>query len=309
MTPQRPYYFLGHGRGLTRLSTGEPFIVHTPSRDIATWIILGGAWESFVDDVLCALISPGDVVFDVGANMGYYSVKLGSRMGPAGKLYSFEPNPDLFSVLNDNIRINGLTPNSKLFQAAAGDSTSRQKLIFHPNYSGGGTVVDPAHPTPAGFGEAAIDIVAIDEVAGPDLAADLIKIDVEGYEPAALAGAARLIARSPQAAMVLEFGHATWSRYGDPVELLLAAALGRRIFRMHVDGRLEELPPQDAGRSRSAPSRLHLPAPHAAREPPLSPHFALRSRAQAALRGGVGPPERRVHQLTLRGDGRNERPG
>ncbi len=242
MTPQRPYYFLGHGRGLTRLSTGEPFIVHTASRDIATWIILGGAWETFVDDVLCALVSPGDVVFDIGANMGYYSVKLGSRAGPTGKLFSFEPNPDLFSVLNDNIRINGLAPSSKLFQAAAGREAARQKLIFNPNYPGGGSVVDASHPTPAGHDEALIDTIAIDDVIDPDIVADLIKIDVEGSEPAALAGAAHLIARSAQAAIVVEFGHATWSRYGDPVDILRGAALGRRIFRMHVDGRLEELP-------------------------------------------------------------------
>jgi len=126
----RPYYYLGHGRGLTQLSTGHPFFVNTRDRGITTWIILGGVWETFVDDVLCALARPGGIFLDVGANQGYYSVKLGHLVGPAGAGFSFEPNPELYAVLADNVDINGLSARVRTFPLAAGDAPGRSVLHF-----------------------------------------------------------------------------------------------------------------------------------------------------------------------------------
>ena len=90
----RPYYYLGKNWALTLLSNGLPFFVNTDDHGIATWIILGGTWENFVDDVLCAYAQPGMTVLDIGANLGYYTIKLADRIGPQGHLHAFEPNPE-----------------------------------------------------------------------------------------------------------------------------------------------------------------------------------------------------------------------
>ena len=65
----RPYYYLGTNWALTQLSNGLPFFVNTDDRGISTWIVLGGTWENFVDDIMQDILRPNDVCLDVGANL------------------------------------------------------------------------------------------------------------------------------------------------------------------------------------------------------------------------------------------------
>lgn len=237
----RPYYFLGEGRGLTRLSTGEVFFVDTQSQDVGVWIILGGVWETFVDDILCALIRPGDVCLDVGANLGYYTVKMASRTGPDGRVFSFEPNPRMARYVRDNIHINGFDARAVLTEAAAGAEAGRSSLTFTPLEPGGGMVGLGDEYIQQGQERIDIPVVRIDDVVPSDVEVSLIKIDVEGFEPLVLKGMQALLARSPDCAMVVEVSYNHWVQHGDPAQMVRDAARGRRIFRIHVDGVIEEL--------------------------------------------------------------------
>ena len=242
---QRPYYYLGGHRGLTRLSSGEPFIVSAAARDVATWIILDGAWETHVDDVLMGFVRPGDVAIDVGANMGYYSVKLGTRIGETGRLYAFEPNGDLADVLFENIRINDLRHRTTLFRAAAGDVAEKARLIYMANFPGGGRVLPPKRGPTKGYSTAEIEIVVIDDVLADLDRVDLIKLDVEGFESRVLLGAKNLLDRSPDAVVVTEFVWDAWKKTGDPVRLLDDVARGRRLFHIGKDASLSEIRPEE----------------------------------------------------------------
>jgi FkbM family methyltransferase len=233
----RPYYYLGGRRGMTQLANGQPFIVNTEARDIATWIIQSGVWESHVDDILCALVRPQDTVFDIGANMGYYTVKLGGALRGGGHIYSFEPNPDLFEVLEDNANINGFADRATLFRCAVGHTAGQFQFGFDRRYPGGGQV--------GGMSDVRetieIQMVRIDDVIPADCVADLIKIDVEGFEPLAFQGMTALLARSPGAAIVMEASYQTWAQYGLPSEVLQELAGDRQMFQILHDGRLEEV--------------------------------------------------------------------
>ena len=241
-----PYYYLGGGRGITQLSTGEPFFVNTRDRGIAIWIILAGIWETFVDDVLCALARPGDVFLDVGANMGYYTVKVGTRIKPGGRTYSFEPNPELFSCLIDNMDINSLAPTGKAYNVAVGAEPGWSVLRFtYENMGGGGVDVPSVHRGVPGRDGVTVPIARIDDLVPPDLKADLIKIDVEGFEPAAFEGMKDLLARSPDAAIVTVVAVPHWARFGDPMAALRQVAGSRRMYIIHHDGALEEVPPEN----------------------------------------------------------------
>jgi FkbM family methyltransferase len=234
----RPYYDLSGKWGLTQLSTGQPFFIDKDTRDIAPWILLGGTWENFVDDLLCALVDAGDTFLDVGANLGYYTIKMGGRVGPGGRVFSFEPNPAMFETLQENININGFAGRAEAFNAAAGAAAGRLAFSVDHSHPGGGTV----HPHPSAEGTADVAVVAIDDALPQDVVVDLIKIDVEGFEPMVFDGMARLLARSPQAAIVCEFSYGGWERFGEPVAMLRRYAEGRRLFRIFHDGRLREEP-------------------------------------------------------------------
>ena len=55
------------------------------------------------------LIEEGDVVVDVGANIGYFTCLFGKRVGSSGMVHAFEPDRDNANVLEGNVRLNGLS--------------------------------------------------------------------------------------------------------------------------------------------------------------------------------------------------------
>lgn len=243
---QRPYFYFGNGIGLTKLSAGHPFFVNTRDRGITTWIALGGVWETFVDEVLCALARPGQVVIDVGANQGYYTVKLGHLVGETGRVFSFEPNPELYPFLADNVSINGLAQRVKTYRLAAGDAPGRSVLHFPYSNMGGGFVDVPggAAAPQADIGDggtASVEIARIDDILPAGTVADLIKIDAEGFEPLVLRGMGETLARSPDAAIVVEVSVAAWARFGEPMALLEQARGARDAYWIGHDGRLTPL--------------------------------------------------------------------
>jgi len=234
----RPYFYLGDNRGLTQLSGGELFYVYTKDRSITPWILIGGIWETFVDDILCALIRPGDCFLDIGANQGYYTVKIGRRTGPTGRVFSFEPNPLMYRFLSENIEINALQPITTAFQVAVADKPGRMTMEAPVNYPGGGRVLVAGE---TGAETVEVDVARIDDLLPPGQVVDLIKIDVEGFEPLALRGMAETLARSPDCPIVCEIAVAPWSRFCDPVSELRRIAAGRRLFRIQHDGVLDEM--------------------------------------------------------------------
>ena len=241
---RRPYFFLGGNRGLTQLSSGEAFYVNTEDRWITPWILRSGRWEVFVDDVLCALARPGDVFVDVGANMGYYSIRIGALVGPQGRVYSFEPNPETYEFLCDNITVNDFGARSRLFKAAVGDVAGSAWLSFERPEPGGSTLRNQQLGL---ANEMAVPVVRLDDVIEADVAVDLVKIDVEGFEAPALRGMKAVLARSPDAAVVVELSYMLWAQYGDPVALLKEVAAEREIYRIHHRGHLQLLPKDDPG--------------------------------------------------------------
>jgi FkbM family methyltransferase len=232
----RPYYYLGSGRALTQLSEGYPFFVNTRDAGITTWIILGGTWENFVDDILCGITKAGDRVLDAGANMGYYSVKLGYRVGPSGRVVAFEPNPEIFPFLSENVAINGLSGRVEIHNVALADQPGQATLTFGYANMGGGSLVD----RPASDDERrTVDVVRGDDLLG-DSSFDVMKFDVEGFEPLAAAGLEKTLARSSGAAIIVEVSAPAWRRYGDFAEILGRFSRGRRkAFEIAHDGYLE----------------------------------------------------------------------
>lgn len=238
----RPYFYLGGNRGLTQLLAGEFFYVNTEDRSITPWILLGGYWEIFVDDILCALARPGDTFLDVGANMGYYTVKIGARVGPKGKVFSFEPNPHMFDFLSDNVMINAFQERAQLFKAAVGAESGETWFSFLRREPGGGAVHDERLGVED---EIRVPVVCLDDAIPADQPVHLIKIDVEGFEPQTLKGMHGLLARSPDAAVVVEMAFEQWQRFGDPIAILREAAGERDIYRIHHQGWIQPLPKND----------------------------------------------------------------
>lgn len=130
------------------------------------------------------LIKPGNVVFDVGAHAGYYSLLSSVLVGLDGKVFAFEPNPDNFNHLDKHVKLNRLE-NVTVMECAVGDENG---FSFFEFGSGSGT----GHLSNQGAFK--VQTVRLDDVVLENLVnPDFIKIDTEGAEMIVLTGAKQII--------------------------------------------------------------------------------------------------------------------
>ena len=76
---------------------------------------------------LQALIKPGMVIADIGANLGFYAIRSAPNVGPSGRILAFEPDAFSFGLLQSRIKRTGVN-NVEPFQLALGDKTGRAVL-------------------------------------------------------------------------------------------------------------------------------------------------------------------------------------
>jgi FkbM family methyltransferase len=161
-----------------------------------------GVFERDVDAVFRRLLRPGMNCLDIGANLGYYSVRMAAVVSQGGgRVFSFEPDPLAFYLLTKNRQENHLENVVSVFQVACGDRDSAGVLVrdLNPANYGGGHVRDAA--TQNGSPTA---IRRVDDLVPEDVRVDFVKIDIEGYEPLALRGMERILTRD-RPAIVMEF--------------------------------------------------------------------------------------------------------
>lgn len=147
-----------------------------------------GEFSELETQLLQGLCRPGDVIVEVGANIGAITVPLANRVGAAGRVLAFEPQPLVFQMLCANVALNSLC-NVECIPAAVGrqeDEVYVPKLRYdRPNNFGGVSLTT----TPSGT---KVRCVTLDEFL--DLPAlRLLKIDVEGMERLVLEGARETI--------------------------------------------------------------------------------------------------------------------
>ena len=79
-----------------------------------------GTHEWDTQKMLLKLLTKGATAYNIGAHIGFYAVGLSQLVGPAGKVIAFEPNPEVYQRLRENISINKLL-NVTAYEYAVGD--------------------------------------------------------------------------------------------------------------------------------------------------------------------------------------------
>lgn len=169
-----------------------------------------GDYEQPVQQALASLARPGDVCYDIGANLGFFSILLGRLVGPMGIVHAFEPVPANAAAIERNARLNDLG-NVRVMRMALTRSDGEAELLL-AQHVGGAVLADAGTPPdPAGrltVSTAAVDsLLARGELAPPRL----VKIDVEGAEMDVLLGMERTL-RDHAPTLVLELDDATQSQ-------------------------------------------------------------------------------------------------
>jgi len=162
------------------------------------------------------LVRTGDRVVDVGANVGFYSALLAERVGPAGRVFAFEPCEQNFAYLARRARA---LPQLRAVRAAVASRPGTVTLhrAPHLNVDHRTYAVDEARPTET------VPAVSLDAfLAGDPAPLALVKMDIQGAEYEALCGMREVIARSPDVRLLLEVWPWVLERFGAGTRALLA---------------------------------------------------------------------------------------
>src|SRR5262249_36182110 len=152
-----------------------------------------GVYEPFETGLLQNQLRPGDVVVDVGANIGYYTLLFARCVGPRGRVFAFEPDQTNFDLLRRNVERNGYT-NVTLVRKAVAAQSGKLRLYLCEDNKGDHRTYDSHDGRPS----LEIDAVSLDDYfAGERGSIALIKMDIQGAEEGALRGMRRLLADNP----------------------------------------------------------------------------------------------------------------
>jgi FkbM family methyltransferase len=158
-------------------------------------------------------VHEGATVIDIGANIGYFTLLFARLVGPTGRVFAFEPEPTNFDLLRMNVELNGYS-NVTLIPKAVSDISGTGRLYL-AKHKGDGRIFD-SHD---GRESIPIDTVRLDDFFhGYQRSIDLIKVDIQGAEPAALRGMTKLIERHPQVRIILEFWPIGLKLFGEDPE-------------------------------------------------------------------------------------------
>ena len=148
-------------------------------------------------------IETGNIVVDIGANIGLHTLNMARIVGNTGRVFAFEPDPSNFEILRKNVKINNYQ-NIILEEKAVGDKHGRATLYqsHHP----GNHRLFPQ--TKQAKGEVEVELTSLDKYfIDSNLAEKInfIKIDVEGLEFSVLNGMKNILKNNKKIKILFEF--------------------------------------------------------------------------------------------------------
>ncbi|MEL6122930.1 MAG: FkbM family methyltransferase [Bacteroidota bacterium] len=230
---------LDQNYAVTRLYTGQKMIVDVRDRSLTPHLLLDGYWELEISQLFERLVHPGNVVLDLGANFGYFSLVAGAKIGDNGRIFAIEANPELIPVLTQNCMLNGLQGRMTVANFVVSDDRPPMRLKLFKDYMGNSAMEDievDSHNEFSAYVSVANTTVdsyceqqQIDRV-------NIVKMDIEGAEFRAIRGMQSCLARNKDHIKILmEYAP---QRYGVENEAFIKYLTNffSHIYEVHSNG-------------------------------------------------------------------------
>jgi FkbM family methyltransferase len=189
--------------GLVKIQLPWGVAIHAdPAETIGRSLWTTGIYDLAVSELLCRITLPGETVVDAGANIGYMTSILAVRAGPNGRVLSFEPHPTLAERLRQNaaeFARNGQSAPIEVHQVALSDRIGTANLECPEGFAGNQGI---GFLSTTGKG-VSVPTAHLDGTIGEGVVS-VMKLDVEGHEPAVLRGSSRLLAERRLRPVVFE---------------------------------------------------------------------------------------------------------
>ncbi|MBV8931510.1 MAG: FkbM family methyltransferase, partial [Kutzneria sp.] len=195
--------------GILRLPVGDTVVL--------PWLRTYSTWEERESRLIDDLLRPGDTFVDIGAHVGYYTIRALRRIGAEGAVFAVEPWQTLRDLLVHNVRVNLPEPVAQrltLLPVAAWDQDQPLRLALAADGNSGDNRI-------SGNGHIAVPGVALAGVeALRTRRLSVVKVDAQGRDHRALSGLAPLLIRD-RPHVVCEFWPEGIGELGDsPAETL-----------------------------------------------------------------------------------------
>jgi len=203
--------------------------------------IVRGRYEQDGIHYVKTVLKAGDTAVDAGAHIGFFTMQMAAMVGPAGKVYAFEPLDPNADLLEQSIVENRFSDRIVFQRAAVGAASGTATLTFPVETlnSGGAYLLRDGTLPLTGNVRKSVPLVALDDVA-LRRPVRLIKMDVEGAEPQVIRGAARLLKEDRP--IILSELHPTQLERASGIDadefLAELRGLGYRAYRLDDSGQV-----------------------------------------------------------------------
>ena len=189
-----------------RIGVGAGALLDLPKTSFLAKVLVKEDFERAERALVQRMLKPGDVFFDVGANVGLFTVLAGRVVGSSGRVVAVEPSAGTARLLRKQVELNRL-PNVTIVECGLSDEDGELSLAEATDgcdaFNSFGT------PCASGtFNHVRVQVRTLDGLVdelGPQFCPRLIKIDTEGWEPRVLSGAERLLSGPDAPDLMIEF--------------------------------------------------------------------------------------------------------
>ncbi len=237
--------YLGRDEVLVETAFGHLMALVASDRSITPHMIRHGYYDPGITALLRRLLRPAMEYVDIGANVGVYAVLAAGCVGSTGRVVAVEANPKIALLLEDNLALNGFDARSKVLKVAASDQDDQMIMYEFARHAGSHTLVASV----ADYGIEKYSEV-VNQITVPtrrltalflenDIrSADIVKIDIEGYELQAIRGADGFLKKVRPNLIVEWSTHMLGMEKSQELYGVLSVELGYDIGRIASDGRV-----------------------------------------------------------------------
>jgi len=193
-------------------------------------LLTHGIHEPFETKIMQEEIKKDDIILDIGANIGYYTLIFAKLVGKHGKVFAFEPDQSNFLLLKRNVEINGYE-NVVLIEKAIFNKTGKTKLYLSEIAAIDHRIYDPTYKRESRKCVTVEAICIDDYFKNYTGKIDFIKMDIQGAEGIAFQGMLNLLKKSDVKLIVEFFPNGLKAAGTDPEECLkLLVGLGFELY-------------------------------------------------------------------------------
>jgi len=155
---------------------GNKIYIDTSGHVVSRALLMTGIWEKDVTDLFKRIVKEGMTVVDIGANIGYYTLLAADLVGKKGRVFAFEPDPHIYSLLVKNVEANGYK-NVIPVNKAVSNKVGTAELFLNPSNKDDHRLCKSYN----GQEHVNVEVVTLDnffKAYNPRV--DVIKMDIEG---------------------------------------------------------------------------------------------------------------------------------